>query len=93
MHTLFGMRNRVAPLRVVPASTFPMSTVPISLYLSTTGIMNGPSILRLSDGNSSISWINDGPWYHEQISSDTYSNINIVRDLLNNNNSNSFFLI
>lgn len=76
--TLLGIRKSVCPFLVTPASTFPMRTVPMSLYLSTTGIINGPSIFRFNDGNSSMSWINDGPRYHGQISSVTWWNKNKI---------------
>lgn len=42
------------PLQQEPDSTLPMTTVPISAYLSTIGIMNGPSRLRSSDGSDSM---------------------------------------
>lgn len=41
------------PFSHSPDSTFPMTTVPISEYLSTMGIIKGPSNLRFSDGKES----------------------------------------
>lgn len=67
VNTLFGMTNKFCPFFAVPDSTFPITTVPISLYLSTIGIMNGPSVLRFNDGRSSINGMKAGPSYHGQV--------------------------
>ena len=59
--TLLGISSNDWPFFASPASTFPMTTIPMSLYLSTTGITNGPPILRLSDGRLSMKGINASP--------------------------------
>lgn len=64
-----GMTSKFCPFLQKPDSTLPITTVPISLYLSTIGIMNGPSNLRLSEGNWSINGMNATPRYHGQIDS------------------------
>lgn len=65
--TLFGITSKFCPFLAVPDSTFPITTVPMSLYLSTIGMMNGPSVLRLSDGKSSMKGMKGGPSYHGHV--------------------------
>lgn len=65
--TLFGITNKFCPFFASPDSTFPMHTVPMSLYLSTIGIIKGPSIFLFKDGNSSMKGMNGGPSYHGHI--------------------------
>lgn len=62
--TLLGIRIRDWPFFISPLSTLPMTTVPMSLYFSSTGIRNGPSILRFSDGRLSMNEMNGSPLQH-----------------------------
>ena len=58
------MTSRLLPFLAVPDSTLPMTTVPMSLYLSTIGIIKGPSNFLFNDGRSSMNGMKAGPEYH-----------------------------
>lgn len=80
--TRLGITSRFCPFFAVPDSTFPITTVPMSLYLSTMGMMNGPSALRLSDGRASMNGIKAGPSYqgHVALSIGTLSPCPVIPD-------------
>ncbi|KAH1025692.1 hypothetical protein HUJ05_010369 [Dendroctonus ponderosae] len=71
--TLLGIITKLCPFRHSPDSTLPITTVPISLYLSTMGIINGPSCFLFNVGKLSINGMKAPPSNHEQMDFSTGS--------------------
>lgn len=59
--TLLGIITKFCPFRHSPDSTLPITTVPMSLYLSTTGIIKGPSTFLFIEGKLSMNGIKGSP--------------------------------